>query len=114
MVKREELSLVVDVLIEGLSFEAIIGVYEDERQNPQKVVVDAKLNYNYNNGVYIDYERVKNLIKDIVIKKKFYLLEDAIVEIKRELTSSYPQLVSLSIGITKSEIFDDCQVKISG
>lgn len=104
----------IEIEIENLSFKAIIGVYEEERLREQEIVIDASFSYKYNNGVYVDYEKIKNLIKEFVIKKKFYLLEDAILEIKKEVATKFPQLSPLKIGITKPNILEDCKVKISG
>lgn len=104
----------MEMEIKELRFQAIVGIHKKEREEEQEIVVDALFLYNYDNEIYVDYEKVKDVIKNFVIKKKFYLLEEAVLEIKDELKKRFPLLQPLKIGITKVDILEDCKVKISG
>jgi len=99
--------------IEALTFDTIIGLLDLERDNPQKVIVDITLKYNYKNEDFIDYADIVLLIKNKLHEERYTLLEDALLGIKSTLYSTYPQLQSISLKITKPNILSDCLVALS-
>ncbi len=102
------------IRIKQLTFEAIIGILEYERHTPQRVVVDVAMEYAYSEGVFIDYARVVHEIEELVIEKRFKLLEEAIEAIEILLTHQYSKLLkSLSIEIEKPDILEHCLVSLS-
>jgi dihydroneopterin aldolase len=91
------------ISIENLEFEAIIGILPEEREKAQKVLVNLEIEYE-NKNEFIDYAEVCVLIENLIINKKFLLIEDALAAVEYELLSKYPQMKSLKLKIQKPEI----------
>ena len=99
--------------IENLTFKCIIGLLDFERIKKQRVIVDIKIEYNYQDGNYIDYAKVCKIVKKTLKKGKFELLEDALEESKNSIYSNFPNIESLYIKIAKPDILKDCTVSLS-
>ena len=99
--------------IETLTFETIIGLLDFERDRPQRVIVDLEASYDYAHENFIDYADMVMLIRTELHEKKYELLEEALLGIKNRLTSTYPQLKTLSLKIAKPNILPDCTVALS-
>ena len=50
------------ILIENLTFFAIIGILENERITPQQVIVDCIIDYSYSKNNFINYAEVSTTI----------------------------------------------------
>ncbi|MEA2050238.1 MAG: dihydroneopterin aldolase [Campylobacterota bacterium] len=102
------------VYIKQLSFNTIIGILPFERVTKQKVFVDISFDYKFtkSNNEFIDYSIVVNLVKQIMKKKKFKLIEDAILVLEKRLKKEF-KLSNLYIQITKPDILKDCIVSVS-
>lgn len=99
--------------IEALSFEAIIGILEEERLSPQKVEIDISLLYRYADGKFIDYAEVCRLTKEHIVRESYGLLEDALIGIERLLKTKFPNIDRLRISIRKPDILSECTVSLS-
>jgi len=99
------------IIIEDLSFNAIIGVLEEEREKEQLVVVNCKIDYEDKKN-YIDYAIVCEIIQKTIIKGKFKLIEDAIETIENELKEAFPQMKMLYLSIKKPEILKNALVGV--
>jgi len=100
------------VYIEDLTFECIIGILDFERTSTQKVVINLSFEYNFSNkDEFIDYSKVSNDIENIMIEKKFELLEEAIICIQNHLNNSY-KIKNLKIKISKPNIMSNCIVSL--
>ncbi len=99
------------VKIKDLSFQAIIGILPFERQKEQLVVVNCSFKYLYKNDKFINYAEIATFIKELMINKKFELLEDAILTIKKELKKKF-KMKKLKLAIAKPTILDDCCVEV--
>jgi dihydroneopterin aldolase len=104
--------------ISNLTFKAIIGILDFERQKAQRVIVDCSFKYEFdkslddsNNKNFIDYSLVAKDIKKTIKKKKFLLIEDAIINLEKKLIQKYG-MKNLNIKITKPDILDDCIVSV--
>jgi dihydroneopterin aldolase len=102
------------VTIEQLTFKTIIGILPFERVKKQKVILDISFEYTFgkDSKEFIDYSEVSNLVKKIIKKKKFKLIEDAILSIKKTLYKKY-KLSNLKIKISKPTILKNCVVSVS-
>ncbi len=98
--------------IKDLSFSCIIGILDFERIKKQKVIIDISFNYEYSKNYFIDYAQVSKYIKKKMTKKKFKLLEDAILYFEKKLHKKY-QIKNLKIKITKPNILKNCLVCLS-
>jgi dihydroneopterin aldolase len=99
--------------IKNLSFDAIIGILPAERIKPQKVIVHVELDYEYKNGVFINYVDLASLIKNSIIKNKFRLIEDALLSLHVEIKNQFSQISSIRLKISKPTILDYCDVSLS-
>jgi len=99
--------------INNLEVECVIGITEEERKIPQKLIIDATLTYFYEKREkkYIDYVEVVNLITDILKEKEFELLEDAILYIRKAIKSNF-FIKELNLKITKPKAFDNCIISV--
>jgi 7,8-dihydroneopterin aldolase/epimerase/oxygenase len=100
------------VHIEELTFKCIIGILDFERIKKQKIIIDMSFEYDYSNGIFIDYSEVSNLIKSTMKKEKFELIEEAIIFIEALLYKMY-KINNLKIKISKPTILKDCIVSLS-
>lgn len=98
--------------IKDLTFKCIVGILDFERIKKQKVVINISFNYIYKKDYFIDYSEVSNLVKQIMKKEKFELLEDAIMFIESQLYKLY-KINKLQIKISKPDILKDCIVSLS-
>jgi len=102
----------VKVKIENLTFNCIIGILPFEREKEQKVVVNCTFTYKYKNSNFIDYSKVAQDIENIMVEKKFKLLEDALLDLKKLLSSKY-SMKKVKISIQKPDILPKCKVSIT-
>jgi len=99
--------------IENLTIDTIIGILDFERTSKQTVIVETKINYNYTENCFIDYATVINQIENLLIKKEYKLIEDAIEDIGNSILRDYPQINSLYLKISKPNIIPNASVAIS-
>jgi dihydroneopterin aldolase len=99
--------------IRALTFECIIGILDFERVTPQKVVVDAAIDYTYTAGTFLDYAAVAARIKTEMIERRFELIEEALLFLTAALKAEYPAINSLELSISKPDILPDCRVCVT-
>lgn len=99
--------------IEDLTFDAIIGLLDFERDRPQRVIINLQASYDYSDDRFIDYADIVLLIQNELKEKRYTLLENALLGIKEILTATYPDLQSLSLKISKPDILPECTVSLS-
>ncbi|NPA65324.1 MAG: dihydroneopterin aldolase [Epsilonproteobacteria bacterium] len=102
----------MQVNIEDLEFECIIGILDFERETPQKVIIDLSYSYHFKNS-FIDYAEIVSHVKKLMIEKKYQLIEDAVLEISNFLQQNFPSIESLNIKISKPSILPDCRVSVA-
>ncbi len=106
----------MQVYIEKLTFKTIIGILPFERVKKQKVIVDLSFKYIFssknNSDDFIDYSEVSSLVKITMKKKKFKLIEDAILTLEKKIYKKF-KLKNLKIKISKPDILKDCLVSVS-
>ena len=98
--------------IEDLKFQCIIGILDFERVTPQEVIVNLRINYDYQNN-FINYVDIVEIIKNSMIKNQFLLIEDALKEINLKLIKEFKRIKSIDLKITKPSILSDCKVSVS-
>ncbi|MBA1437531.1 MAG: dihydroneopterin aldolase [Epsilonproteobacteria bacterium] len=99
------------IYIEDLCFKCIIGILDHERKTKQKVVINATLKYHFD-GDFINYADVVDLIKKTMRKKKFLLIEDALLTLEKKIYKNFPTIKKVTIKITKPSILPDCKVSV--
>ncbi len=99
------------IRIEALTFDALIGILDFERLEPQRVRIDAEIGYTYR-GDYIDYAEAAELIKTLIREGRFGLLEDALEALKKGMKARFPLIETLTLRIAKPDILSDCTVTL--
>jgi len=99
--------------IEGLSFDAIIGLLDFEREHVQPVRIDLEAEYHYTADDFIDYADLASMIEEKVKQARYMLLEEALLELETLITQNYPNIRSLYLKISKPDILKHCIVSLS-
>ena len=99
--------------IEALTFECIIGILDFERLAPQKVIIDAQINYDYTEGEFINYVEIIELLQNNMINNKYQLLETALNELEIQLLVNYSTIDNFMLKISKPNIIDNAKVSLS-
>jgi len=102
----------LEIHIEDLTFTCIIGILEFERKNAQKVIINVKIKYTFDDE-FINYAEVADFIKTTMINEKFLLIEDAIQTLQLQLKNKFLKISTLYLKITKPSILSDCVVSVS-
>ena len=105
--------------LNGLRFDANLGILEHEKLTPQPIQVDAELNLGTQplmpaddeiNHV-LDYRKVRQIIINECTAEHVNLLESLIGKLTHRLMQ-LPGVLGVRVKIAKLEIFDDCEVAI--
>ncbi len=81
-----------------------------ERDKKQNIVVNISFGYLYEkDSEVVDYTKVVTKIKNFIKKQKFKLLEDAVIQTKKELLNSF-RIKDIKIEIKKPDILTNCIV----
>ena len=104
------------ILINNLIIHASVGVYEHEKQNTQKLIVNVELLLSndsepkYDNlEATQDYSQFRKCLIDIIKSQHFHLLEVLVEKIHSNLMiNSY--ILGAKVKISKPDIFNDCEV----
>ena len=104
------------ILINNLIIQASVGVYEHEKKNKQKLIVNVELLLSNdsepkqdNLESTQDYSQFRKCLIDIIQSQHFHLLEVLVEKIHSTLmVNSY--VIGAKVTISKPNIFNDCEV----
>jgi dihydroneopterin aldolase len=99
--------------IESLKIDAIIGLLDFEREYEQRVTVDIEADYAYDGQFFVDYAELAEMVELRIKKKRFLLLEEALLDLKTEIVEIYPAISRLKLKISKPDILKNCIVGLS-
>ena len=105
--------------LNGLRFDANLGILDHEKASPQPIRVDAELNLGTQPLLprdddichVLDYRKVRKIIIDECTAEHVNLLETLIGKLANRLMG-LPGVRGVRVKIAKLEIFDDCEVAI--
>ena len=105
--------------LNGLRFDANLGILDHEKTAPQPIQVDAELNLGVQPllprdddiGHVLDYRKVRQIIITECTAEHVNLLESLIGKLAHRLMQ-LPGVLGVRVKIAKLEIFDDCEVAI--
>ena len=100
------------IRIEKLTFETMIGILDFERTTPQRVVVDAIIDYTYSQEHFINYAEVAQWIEETMNAQQFELIETALEELAHLLKSHFTSIETLTLTIRKPDILPNCTVGV--
>ena len=102
-------------LLEGMSCQASIGIYEDERQVKQTVLIDAELllcdgtePQTDSVDTTIDYEVIRDTIHKLV-GAMHYDLQETLARRIFDALLALAEVSSVRVRTAKPEAYDDCQ-----
>ena len=105
--------------LNGLRFNASLGILDHEKTAPQPIQVDAELNlgtqpllpHDDDINHVLDYRKVRQIIIAECTATHMNLLESLIGKLANRLLQ-LPGVLGVRVKIVKLEIFDDCEVAI--
>ena len=104
------------IFINNLNLIASIGVYEQERKNKQKIIVNLEILLTNNTEPQKDnlqetqdYSQFRKCVTDIVQSKHFDLLEILTKKIYSAISKN-EFVHGVRVNISKPDIFDNCEV----
>ena len=104
------------ILINNLIIQASIGVYEHEKINKQKIIVNVELLLSNdsepkqdNLESTQDYSEFRKCLIDIIQSQHFQLLEILVEKIHSTLMIN-TYVIGVKVNISKPNIFNDCEV----
>ena len=104
------------IFINNLILIASIGVYEEEKKNKQKIIVNLEIlltNHSEplsdNLKETQDYSQFRKCVADIVESQHFNLLEILTKKIYSTISKNN-YVLGVKVNISKPDIFDDCEV----
>ena len=100
------------IYIEDLQVDAVIGILEKERSDPQRLIVNVVIEYIRESDYFINYAHVAELIEERLQMRKYGLLEDAIKDIMLHLKEDYLPIKSIKMKISKPDILENCIVGV--
>lgn len=113
MVKTEQQRLhIVD-----LSFSAIVGILDHEREAPQNLLVNATMEVDFGKAKNIgskmdeglDYAKMAEYLTTRIQAGEFGLLEDLLDTVGRQAFEAFPELISLELRVDKPDILESCK-----
>lgn len=98
----------MEIGLEGLSVSCIVGCYEEERLQPQEIIVECSVilsDYLKRDDLSstVNYEEIMNLIIEAATKGKFHLIELLAETICNGLFAHFPQVATAKITIRKPQ-----------
>ena len=104
------------IFINNLNLIASIGVYEQEKKNKQKIIVNLEILLTNNTEPLSDnleetqdYSQFRKWVTDIVQSEHFDLLEILTKKIYTVI-SKKEFVLGVKVNISKPDIFDNCEV----
>ena len=104
------------IIIENLTCNASIGVYENEKLNKQKIIINLEIllvnkmkTHTDNLNDVSDYGKFRRIILDVINSKHFNLIETLANNIIKKI-ETFDKVKNVKIKITKPDIFNDCSV----
>ena len=104
------------ILIENLTCSASVGVYEKEKLNKQKIIIDLEIllinkikTHTDNLNDVADYGKFRRIVLDIINSKHFNLIETLADNLIKKI-GAFEKVENIKLKITKPDVFEDCSV----
>jgi dihydroneopterin aldolase len=102
----------VRIHIRKLTFKTVIGILPHERKEPQRVVIDIEIDYDYDGKNYIDYAQICKNVEALMHHERFGLLEDAVRSLTAMICDAYAPH-HCRVTIAKPDILPHADVAVS-
>ncbi len=104
------------ILIENLTCNASVGVYENEKLNKQKIIINLEIvlvnnikTHTDNINDVADYGKFRRIVLEIINSKHFNLIETLADKLIKKI-ETFEKVKNIKLKITKPDIFEDCSV----
>ena len=104
------------IFINNLILTASIGVYEEEKNNKQKIIVNLEILLSNDTEPQSDnleetqdYSQFRKCVVDIVESQHFDLLEILTKKVHADISSN-KFVIGVRVNISKPDIFENCEV----
>ena len=104
------------ILIENLTCDASVGVYENEKLSKQKIIINVEISlfkkmktHTDNINDVADYGKFRGIILEVVNSKHFDLIETLADSLIKRI-KTFDKVENVKIKVTKPDIFSDCSV----
>ena len=94
--------------LKSLQIDCVVGVYALERVQPQSIVMDIELDYDFAGAAgadqvreAVDYDRVAAGVTDLVQRRAFHLIEAMAEETAAMLLGQHPSVQTVRLEIRK-------------
>lgn len=101
------------IFVKGIAVEAIIGIYEHERTQPQRVVVDLELGTDISAAVgsekiedALDYESLTNSVETFLRNSDYQLIETLAEELAEHILG-FPKVNSVKLTLHKPDALEN-------
>lgn len=101
-----------EIVLENLSTQVIIGTLPSEREQAQRVQIEAYICYERDGEAFLDYAQVRESIITHLQQARYELLEQACDGLAAWLYASFPPITTLTLTLKKPDVFVDCCVGI--
>ena len=102
--------------IENLTCSASVGVYENEKLNKQKIIINLEIllmnkmkTHTDNLNDVADYGKFRRIVLDVVNSQHFNLIETLADNVIKKI-EIFDKVENVKLKITKPDIFNDCFV----
>ena len=102
-------------ILQGMRCQALIGIYEVERQARQTVLIDAELllrdgtePQNDTVDTTIDYDVIRDTIQQFV-GVQHYDLQETLARRIFDALQALPEVAAVRVRTAKPDAYDDCQ-----
>ena len=99
----------MEVFINDLRLNIIIGLLPHERIFAQEVVIDASFGCE-DEELVVDYVKAILLIEGVLINNKFKTVEGALLKLEQEIKKTFPKILTLFLSIKKTKIIHKASV----
>ena len=103
--------------LKNIAIIASVGIYENEKKNPTKIIISVVINYNFSQNSVVDYDLILKQINAIATSKHFEYIEEMAQEICEKIKNDYSQINSVKSKIQKcifrniaEEISVECEI----
>lgn len=114
-IRADALQKIRHVFVRGLQVQARVGVYEHEKEQPQRLLVTVDLTVREERDGHDDhlekvvcYETVVKQIKDICLRGHVNLIETLAERIAQDCLEDW-RVIAVRVRIEKPDVFDDCE-----
>ena len=98
------------IVLYELCVNCIIGILDYERETPQDLFIDVDIQYDFQKAAQtenidetIDYTALAKSIENVLIEKKFFLIETAAEKLVDMIHQTWPMIHACKICIKKPQ-----------